>query len=102
MTDILAHLRPAEDRAPLPGGRDKRSRKHDKVRADLADLPSSELERLQLMLSQDLAVLARVAADWAVHVNFEVSRGELPFSLRDTAADDELRRQVTGGLSIKF
>jgi hypothetical protein len=62
---------------------------------------ASELERLQLMLSQDLELLARVAADWAVHVNFEVSRGELPFSPRDTPAD-ELRRQVTGGLSIKF
>jgi hypothetical protein len=64
-------------------------------------VPASELERLQLMLSQDLEVLARVAADWAVHVNFELTRGELPFSLRDPAAD-ELRRQVTGGLSIKF
>jgi hypothetical protein len=62
----------------------------------------SELERLQLMLSQDLDVLARVAADWAVHVNFELSRGSLPFSLREASSPDELRRQVTGGVSIKF
>lgn len=64
-------------------------------------VPVSELERLQLMLSQDLDVLARLAADWAVQVNFEVSRGQLPFSLSDPEAD-ELRRRVTGGLSVKF
>ncbi|HVS02253.1 MAG TPA: carboxypeptidase-like regulatory domain-containing protein [Thermoanaerobaculia bacterium] len=60
-----------------------------------------ELERLQLMLSQDLNVLARLAADWAVHVNLELSRGDLPFSLGDAEAD-EIRRRVTGGLSVKF
>jgi hypothetical protein len=74
----------------------------ESLSAAASEAPPSELERLQLMLSQDLELLARVAADWAVHVNFELSRGELPFSLRDSAEPDELRRQVTGGLSIKF
>lgn len=60
-----------------------------------------ELERLQLMLSQDLNVLMRLAADWAVHLNFEVSRGSLPFTLQ-SAANDEVRRRVTGGLSVRF
>lgn len=60
-----------------------------------------ELQRLQLMLSQDLNVLMRLAADWAVHVNFELSRGQLPFTLQE-ASVDELRRRVTGGLSVKF
>jgi hypothetical protein len=61
----------------------------------------SELDRLQLMLSQDLNVLARLAADWAVQVNFELSRGSLPFTLTEEQPDD-LRRRVTGGLSVKF
>jgi hypothetical protein len=53
------------------------------------------------MLSQDLNVLMRLAADWAVHLNFEVSRGSLPFTLQ-SAAGDEVRRRVTGGLSVRF
>jgi len=64
-------------------------------------VPPMELERLQLMLSQDLNVLMRLAADWALHLNFEVSRGSLPFALQ-SANDDEVRRRVTGGLSVKF
>jgi len=64
-------------------------------------LPTQELERLQLMLSQDLSVLMRLAADWSVHLNFEVARGSLPFTLQNAPAD-ELRRRVTGGLTVKF
>lgn len=59
------------------------------------------LERVQLMLSQDLNVLMRLAADWALHVNLEVSRGSLPFSLTDPE-DEDLRRRFTGGLSVRF
>jgi hypothetical protein len=44
----------------------------------------------------------RLAADWALHLNFEVSRGSLPFALQNASADDEVRRRVTGGLSVKF
>jgi excinuclease ABC subunit B len=53
VTDILAHLRPAEDRAPVPGS-DRRNRRHDKVRTDLAELPSSELERLIRTLEEEM------------------------------------------------
>ena len=70
-------------------------------RFDAAGLPTMELERMQLMLSQDLNVLMRLAADWSVHLNFEVSRGSLPFTVQN-ATDDEIRRRVTGGLSVKF
>lgn len=70
-------------------------------RFDSAGLPTMELERVQLMLSQDLNVLMRLAADWALHLNFEVSRGSLPFTVQN-ATDDEVRRRVTGGLSVKF
>jgi excinuclease ABC subunit B len=53
VTDILAHLRPAEDRAPVPG-KDRRSRTHDRKRTDLAELPSSELERLIRTLEEEM------------------------------------------------
>src|SRR6185503_9333046 len=52
-------------------------------RFDAAGLPTMELERLQLMLSQDLNVLIGLAADWSVHLNFEVSRGSLPFTVQN-------------------
>ncbi len=52
VTDILSMLRPAET-APVPG-RDQRSRQHDKVRKELADLPGDELRRLILTLEEDM------------------------------------------------
>ncbi len=59
-----------------------------------------ELQRIQLMLSQDLSILHRLAADWAVHLNMEVSRGTLP----DTVLwdEDDLRKRLTGGIAVKF
>jgi excinuclease ABC subunit B len=53
VTDILAHLRPAEDGAPLPG-RDRRSRTHDRRRAGIEDLPAAELERLIRTLEEEM------------------------------------------------
>src|SRR5687768_11814191 len=53
VTDILAHLRPAEGKAPMPG-KDKRSRAHDRVRSDLAELPAAELERLIRTLEEEM------------------------------------------------
>jgi hypothetical protein len=61
-----------------------------------------DLERLQLMLSQDLNVLLSLASEWAVHLNFEVSRGVLPLPYTLEVEDEEYRRRVTGGLSVKF
>lgn len=59
-----------------------------------------ELQRLQLMLSQDLRILHRLTADWAVHLNMEVSRGAVPDStLYD---EDDLRKRLTGGIAVKF
>ncbi len=59
-----------------------------------------ELQSLQVMLSQSLSVLHRLAADWAVHLNMEVSRGSLPNS--DLYDEDELRKRLTGGIAVKF
>ncbi|MGH8920271.1 MAG: helicase-related protein, partial [Actinomycetes bacterium] len=57
VTDILAHLRPADGsgdgRAPVPG-RGRRSRARDRVRSDLAELPREELSRLITTLEEDM------------------------------------------------
>lgn len=45
VTDILAFLRPANEKAPVPGS-DKRSRKHDRPMADMSAMASDDLERL--------------------------------------------------------
>lgn len=58
-----------------------------------------EMQRLQLMLTQDLNILLDVASNWAVRLNVELSRGATPYSL---APDDELRKKLTGGISVSF
>ncbi|HUF79326.1 MAG TPA: carboxypeptidase-like regulatory domain-containing protein [Thermoanaerobaculia bacterium] len=68
---------------------------------DSARMPRLELQRLQLMLTQDLNILLDLAADWAVKLNMEVSRGSV-LSAADPAADDELRRRILGGFAVKF
>ncbi len=61
-----------------------------------------ELERLQLLLSQDLVVFSEAVADWAVHLNMEVSRG-MPEAVPTVAeTDDELHKRITGGVAVKF
>jgi|CXWL01.1.fsa_nt_gi hypothetical protein len=57
------------------------------------------VERLQLLLSQDLNVLLDLSADWALRVNMELSRGE---TLASATSDGALRRQVTGGVAVSF
>jgi excinuclease ABC subunit B len=52
VTDILSMLRPAET-APVPG-KDQRSRQHDQVRKELADMPGDELRRLVLTLEEEM------------------------------------------------
>ena len=53
-----------------------------------------ELERLQLMLNQNLNILLDLASDWAVQLNMELSRGAVfhrPRS-RTTGAPADPRR----------
>ena len=68
---------------------------------DTADYTASEVEmqRLQLMLTQDLNVLADFASNWAVRFNLELSRGATPYRL---TADNELYKKLTGGISVSF
>ena len=59
------------------------------------------LERLQVMVTQDLAFLKTLASDLALQLNMEFSRGSLP-SGRQYDDPDELRRRVTGGVAVSF
>lgn len=56
--------------------------------------PQMEFDRLRLELTQDLNILFDLAAQWAVQLNMEVSRGPI--------SSDELRRRLMGGIAVKF
>jgi hypothetical protein len=58
-----------------------------------------DLETLELMLTQDLGAILDLAADWALQVSMEVSRGMLP---NEGLARDDLRRRVLGGVAVRF
>lgn len=58
-----------------------------------------EVERLQVMLTQDLNVLLDLASNWAVRLNMELSRGSTPYTL---TVDNELYKKLTGGISVSF
>jgi excinuclease ABC subunit B len=80
VTDILAMLRPAEE-APRPG-KDKRSRAHDRVRADLAELPGDELRRLILTLEEEMHdASAELRFEYAARLRDEIK--DLKRELRD-------------------
>jgi len=53
-------------------------------------------QRLELRLSQDLNVLFDLAAEWALHLNMELARGNF------TQNEEETRRRVLGGIAVKF
>ncbi|MGH9071049.1 MAG: excinuclease ABC subunit UvrB [Acidimicrobiales bacterium] len=79
VTDILAHLRPAEG-APVPG-KDRRSRARDKVRSDLAELPRDELERLIRTLEEEMhTAAAELRFEYAARLRDEI--GDLKAELR--------------------
>ncbi|HEX2165550.1 MAG TPA: carboxypeptidase-like regulatory domain-containing protein, partial [Thermoanaerobaculia bacterium] len=58
-----------------------------------------EVEKLELMLTQDLDILAGLAADMAVQLNMQVSRGSWPLA---GVEPDELRRRLMGGIALRF
>ena len=63
-------------------------------------LETMEVDRLQLMLTQDLNTLLDLTRSWAVHLNMELSRGTDPFD--DVQEDEELRKRILGGIAVKF
>ncbi len=85
MTDILAVLRPDEAavRARVPGS-DRRSRSRDKLHADLADLPSTELTRLVQTLEEEMhEAAAGLRFEYAARLRDEIK--DLRRELRDAS-----------------
>jgi hypothetical protein len=62
--------------------------------------PRMELDRLRLMLTQDLGFMFDLASDWAVQLDMEISRG--PLSSVSSSHENELRRRLMGGIAVKF
>jgi len=62
--------------------------------------PKMELDRVRLMLTQDLGFMFDLASDWAVQLNMELSRG--PISSAVSSHENELRRRLMGGIAVKF
>lgn len=60
-----------------------------------------DLERLQMMLTQDLDSILNLASNWAIKLDMEVSRGSA-LSSSSSLATDELRKKILGGLAIRF
>jgi hypothetical protein len=65
----------------------------------IEDPVALELERLQVLLTQDLNLLLDLTKDWAVRLNMEVSRGSDPFG---NPGDDEIRKRILGGVAVRF
>jgi excinuclease ABC subunit B len=83
VTDILTLLGRGDDGAPVPG-RDRRSRRRDRARSDLAQMPPDELSRLINALEEEMR---EAAADL---------RFEYAAKLRDEIND--LRNDLTAGV----
>ena len=65
--------------------------------------PKLEVERLELMLTQNLNVLLDMATDMALQLNMQVSRGSWPFLTDASQSDrDELRKRLIGGIALRF
>jgi hypothetical protein len=62
--------------------------------------PGMELERVRLMLTQDLKLLFDLASSWAVQLDMEVSR--VPASSLTSSTGSELRHRLMGGIAVKF
>lgn len=58
-----------------------------------------QLQRLQLMLSQDLNILFDLAGTWAVQLDMEISRTSSPLAPN---GDAELQKRFLGGIAVKF
>ncbi len=69
------------------------------LRADREPVPQLAVDRLQFMLTQDLNLLLDLAANWAVQLNMEVSRGS---AFERLSNDEELRKRFLGGIAVRF
>ncbi len=79
ITDILVMLGGRDGGAPVPG-RDKRNRRRDKARSDLAELPKDELSRLISVLDEEMRdAAADLRFEYAAKLRDEINdlKGEL-------------------------
>jgi excinuclease ABC subunit B len=86
VTDILAHLRPSEDGAPVPGQGRRRGRPGatERLNAELANLPPSELGRLIQTLEEEMhEASADLRFEYAARLRDEIQ--ELKRELRDAS-----------------
>ncbi|MDQ1392214.1 MAG: excinuclease subunit [Acidimicrobiaceae bacterium] len=73
VTDILSMLRPDDESAPVPG-RDRRSRRRDRMASDYAELPRDELARLILTLEEEMHQAAtELRFEYAARLRDEIS-----------------------------
>ncbi len=73
VTDILSMLRPDDESAPMPG-RDRRSRRRDRMASDFAELPRDELDRLIRTLEEEMHLAAaELRFEYAARLRDEIS-----------------------------
>jgi hypothetical protein len=72
------------------------------VQSGVAQPTAISFDRVQLMLSQDLNFIWNLAAEWALQVNMELSRGQDPTDPAYAIADTQLHRRILGGIAVKF
>jgi excinuclease ABC subunit B len=83
VTDILVLLGSRGDTAPVPG-RDRRNRRRDRARSDLAELPQDELARLISTLEEEMRdAAADLRFEYAARLRDEIS--DLKAELRELA-----------------
>lgn len=65
-----------------------------------ASEPATDMERLEVMVSQNLSAIWDLSQDWAVHVGMGVARGA---SFFHTGIDDEaIQRRIVTGVAVRF
>jgi excinuclease ABC subunit B len=83
VTDILAFLRPNEQKAPSPN-KDVRSRKRDKPRPGVANLHGADLERLIRTLEEEMnEAAAELRFEYAARLRDEIK--DLKREMRESA-----------------
>ncbi|MGE5234014.1 MAG: carboxypeptidase regulatory-like domain-containing protein [Acidobacteriota bacterium] len=61
---------------------------------------ATQIDTLQLAVTQDLGMLFPVVGEWALQLNVEFSRGDVPTLL--AVNSDELHRRILAGLALRF
>jgi excinuclease ABC subunit B len=83
VTDILVLLGSRDETAPVPG-RDRRNRRRDRARSDLAELPQDELARLISTLEEEMRdAAADLRFEYAARLRDEIS--DLKAELKELA-----------------